>query len=106
MTAIGFVVAAALGGVIRWRTASALGWIDGTLAVNLVGSFVLGLLVGQGDATTTVVGVAGLGTLTTWSTFIAEVVMEAAADRKRAVFYFTASLVGGVAAAWLGLQLG
>jgi CrcB protein len=106
VTALGFVVAAALGGVVRWRSASALGRIDGTLAVNLVGSFVLGLLVGQSDATTTVVGVAGLGTLTTWSTFIAEVVTEAAVDRRRAAGYFTASLVGGVGAAWLGLQLG
>lgn len=106
MTAVGFVVAATLGAVLRWRTTSTLGRIDGTLAVNLAGSFVLGLLVGQGDATTTVVGVAGMGTFTTWSTFIAEVVTEAATDRRRAARYFVVSLVGGVAAAWLGLQLG
>lgn len=103
---MGFVLVAALGSLARWRTAAALGRIDGTLAVNLLGSFVLGLLVGQGDATTTIVGVAGLGTFTTWSTFIAEVVTEAATDRRRATTYFIASLAGGVAVAWLGLQLG
>ena len=106
MTALGFAVAAAVGAVVRWRTMETLGRIDGTLVVNLVGSFVLGLLVGQGDATTTVVGVAGLGTVTTWSAFVAELVTEASADRRRAGGYLAASVVGGVAAAWLGLQLG
>ncbi len=45
----------------------------GTLAVNLGGSFVLGLLVGA-DATPVAVAIGGVGSLTTWSRFAAGLV--------------------------------
>lgn len=106
MIAVGFVVAAGLGAVARWHLGRVYGRLAGTLVANLIGSFLLGLLVGQSEGTSTVVGVAGLGALTTWSSFIAAVMDVAVAERERAVRYATVSIVGGVAVAWLGLQMG
>lgn len=106
MTVLGFVVAAAVGAVARWQLLRIHGRLAGTLVANLTGSFLLGLLVGQSDATATVVGVAGLGALTTWSTFIAAVMDVAVTERERAVRYAAVSIVGGIAVAWLGLQMG
>ncbi|MDG2028757.1 MAG: CrcB family protein [Acidimicrobiales bacterium] len=106
MIAIGFIVAAGAGAVFRWRLSDELGRLAGTFAANTLGSFVLGLLFGQTSTTHTIVGVAGLGALTTWSTLIAELAELAAVDRTRAVRYGLASLVVGVFAGWLGLQLG
>lgn len=106
MTAIGFVVAAGVGAIARWHLGRVYGRLAGTLVANLTGSFLLGLLVGQGAATQTVVGLAGLGTLTTWSTFIAAVMDVAANERERALRYALVSIIGGVLAAWVGLKLG
>ena len=78
---IAFVAAAAIGaparylveGIVQERTGGRLPW--GTLVVNVSGCFVLGLLTGFGlyhglDTTPRVVlGTAGLGAYTTFSTF-------------------------------------
>jgi fluoride exporter len=81
----------------------------GTLAVNVVGSAVLGAVLGLGDAPGWVVALVGTGfcgTLTTFSTFGADVVrlLEERA-LGRALGYLLATLVLGVgaaAAAYLG----
>jgi CrcB protein len=75
----------------------------GTLAVNVAGSAVLGALLGLGDAAGWVVALVGTGfcgTLTTFSTFGADVVrlLEERA-LGRALGYLLASLVLGVGAA-------
>lgn len=108
ITAIGFVVAAGVGAVVRFGVRAVVPsdpfpWA--TLAVNLTGSLALGLLAGWQPPGATVVGVAGLGALTTFSTFAAEVV--ALAERHRALLaaYVGTSVVGGVALAWTGLHL-
>ncbi|MTB86448.1 hypothetical protein GGQ24_19165 [Nocardioides sp. zg-578] len=63
----------ALGSLLRYVAASALDarWPRGTLAVNLAGSALLGLLVGRdtGDAAYALLGVGFCGGLTTWSAF-------------------------------------
>ena len=106
MIAMGFVLAAGVGAMARWQLRAEFGRLAGTMAANTLGSFILGLLVGQSDGTSTVVGIAGLGALTTWSTLMSELVELAEVDRQRAVRYGLVSLVGGIGAAWLGLRMG
>jgi CrcB protein len=77
----------------------------GTLAVNLSGSFILGLLVGaglHGDAYL-LDGTAAVGSYTTFSTWMLDTERLARDGRPaRAAVNITASLALGVAAALLG----
>jgi CrcB protein len=78
----------------------------GTLAVNVAGSALLGVLLGRADAAPEVVALVGTGfcgALTTFSTFGADVVRLV--DERalgRAVAYLTATLVLGLGAAGAG----
>jgi CrcB protein len=85
----------------------------GTLAVNLSGSLLLGLLVGSGlhhgvSATWVTVGGTGLiGSYTTFSTFTFDTVRLGEDGRRRAAAgNVVVSLVGGLGAAVAGLALG
>ncbi|MDN4174459.1 CrcB family protein [Nocardioides sp. SOB77] len=73
VTVLLVAVGGALGSALRYVAASVLDarWPRGTLAVNLAGSALLGLLVarGPGDAAYALVGVGFCGGLTTWSAF-------------------------------------
>ena len=102
MIVIGFALAAAAGGIVRLQL-SVLGW-RGTLLVNILGSFLLGLL--QGRATDpellTVLGTGFCGALTTFGTFALEASAGPAALRVRIL---AANVVGCVALASLGYWL-
>jgi fluoride exporter len=88
-----------LDGAVSERVASAFPW--GTLAVNVSGSFVLGL-VGGGD----LVGTGLLGAYTTFSTWMLETHRLAEEGRVRlAVVNIVGSLAAGLAAAALGRAL-
>ena len=105
MTALGFAVLAVAGSLLRAATAQRFNsptcpW--GTLGVNVLGSFALGLLVGAGNPLMTAVGIGGLGSLTTLSTFAVEL---SALGRNRAIAYAAASLALGLAAATCGLVI-
>ena len=81
----------------------------GTLAVNLSGSFVLGVLVGaalRGDALL-LAGTAGLGSYTTFSTWMFEAHRQAE-DRRGAgtALNLAGSLAVGLGAAALGRAIG
>ena len=80
----------------------------GTILVNVVGSFALGLLVGSGvdGRWEALVGVGFCGALTTFSTLALEV-WGALTDRRRteAVLNVALSLALGLGAAWLGYVL-
>lgn len=109
MTPLAFVLAAGCGGLLRWwalrvdRTGRHLG----TFAVNVLASFVAGLAAGLDDPLRTIVSVAFLGALSTFSTVVAQVVEDLRRARRRdAAIYLGASLVAGVGAAWLGLRIG
>jgi CrcB protein len=81
-----------------------------TVAINVVGSFVLGMLVAAGWFSRDVregIGVGFLGGFTTFSTFSVQIVMEAdAGEASTAVAYLTASVIGGIAAAAAGYAFG
>src|SRR3954453_21299947 len=85
-----------------------LGW--STVAINVVGSFLLGLLV-AGDWFSRDVreglGVGFLGGFTTFSTFSVQTVIEVDVGREgRTIAYVLVSVVGGLAAASLGYFIG
>jgi CrcB protein len=108
ITATLFVVAAAVGALGRAEAGRRLDrdlpW--GTLAVNVVGAFALGLLATSSVPVLTVVGVGALGTFTTFSSFARDVVAVVEDGRPSAALaYLAATLVLGVAAAWAGIAL-
>ena len=112
MTVVLVALAGAAGALARHGVGSAVGprsfpWA--TLGINLLGSFLLGLLVklaadrGWPDSTTLPLGVGFLGAFTTVSTFSVETQTLLRADRvATAGAYVAASVLGGVVAATLG----
>ena len=81
-----------------------------TVGINVVGSFLLGLLVAgswfSNDAREAL-GVGLLGGFTTFSTFSVQFVLEAEGGRAGVgIAYVLASVLGGIAAAWAGYALG
>lgn len=108
MTAILFVAAASIGVLARVGVAAVAPRPLGTIAVNTMGSLALGALVAVEPSATsaTVLSVAGLGTLTTVSSAVADAHWLAGErGRPAAVVYGTATVVLSVGAAWLGLAL-
>jgi CrcB protein len=78
----------------------------GTLAVNVTGSFLLGLISGVAPPALTVIGVGGLGAYTTFSSFARDIVaLSERGQRSAMVAYVGATCAGGVAAAALGVAL-
>lgn len=105
MTAVWFALAAAGGAVLRHQVNRlGTGW-RGTMALNIVGAFALGLLIASEPAlgTLTVLGTGFLGSLTTFSTFALEFVE---APRRIRILSLTGTLLFGLAAASLGYSLG
>ena len=105
---VGFVVLAAVGATVRFGLATRLnaGFPFGTLAANIGGAFALGAADGAGTTTGTLLGVALLGALTTLSTFVLEVVeLTQSGQARRSAAYVLVTLVGGIAAAAIGLAI-
>lgn len=74
--------------------------------VNLIGSFVAGLLVTRNGPFVTALATGGIGALTTISGLAAQVVVLARSNRWLASGYLVALTFGGIGAAWFGLVLG
>ena len=114
MSVLWVALGAAVGAPARYLTDRALQRVLpgrfpwGTFAVNVVGSFVLGVVsTTAGPAVTLLVGVGFCGALTTYSTFSYETV--ALAQRREiavAAVYLVGSVVAGLVAAVLGHLLG
>jgi fluoride exporter len=112
MTGALIFVAGAAGAAARYQIGLSVGsrsfpW--STLGINLVGSFMLGLLVKVGtdrgwpDSTTLPPTVGFLGAFTTFSTFSVETQTMLRTDRvAMAVVYVAVSVLGGILAAAVG----
>jgi CrcB protein len=103
---VGVVARYALGTTVSHDT---LPWV--TVAINVVGSFLLGLLtaVGTGLApeVRTALGVGLLGGFTTFSTFSVDVLKQIeAGESGKALLYIVASVILGIGAAAVGYYAG
>lgn len=103
MIALAVAAGGAVGAVLRHLVSLRLnrpGFPWGTLAVNVAGSFLLGVVLGRvSPEVAALVGTGFCGALTTYSTFTLEIV---GLTTGRAVTYAAASLTTGLAAATLG----
>ncbi|WP_034159243.1 fluoride efflux transporter CrcB [Sphingomonas sp. ERG5] len=109
----------AVGSGARFLTGRAtLAWFGpsypwGTLAVNLIGGFLMGVLVGTlarvsvpGENWRLLLAVGVLGGFTTFSAFSLDtVVMLQRGDLSMAALYVLASVIGSIAALFAGLSL-
>lgn len=101
--------AAGFGAVLRFVFARQLNgdFPIGTLAINLVASFALGVIVSLDDPLPTIVGIGALGALSTWSTAANEAATMSREDRgAMALAYLGLTCSSGILVAWFGLQLG
>jgi CrcB protein len=97
---------AALGAPLRYLVGL---WLDrrlhwGTLAVNLVGSFVLGIVIGSAvdGHWLALLGTGLCGGLTTYSAFAVQAVQAGQSDRLRMATYSVVTVGGCLAIATLG----
>lgn len=107
MTLLLVALGGALGSALRYAAASALDTRlpRGTLAVNVAGSALLGLLVGAGveDSAYSLLGVGFCGGLTTWSAFAGQ---THRLGRRTGTTYAVATLGLALAACALGFWVG
>jgi CrcB protein len=112
MTVLLVALAGSVGVLARYGlsaplSGAALLWA--TCAINVAGSFALGLLIGSdrfADDTRAVLGTGFLGGFTTFSTFSLQAVLEADDGHAgRALIYVLASVLLGIAAAAGGYAL-
>ena len=100
-----------LGAMLRYYTSEKLNNPSeipyGTLLVNIIGSFLLGLLGGMhmGGIYYLLIGPGLLGALTTFSTLNVELI-KLQNNRRRYLFYFVSTYVGGLLVAYIGYSLG
>lgn len=114
MAAVMVAIAGAAGVLARYgigrATAGTEGLLWSTVAINLVGSFALGVLAATAWFSRDVreaIGVGFLGGFTTYSTFSVQTVLEVDGGRAgTAVAYVAISVVGGLALATAGYLLG
>ena len=78
----------------------------GTFAVNVLGSFLIGLSSTTSGHQHDLFAIGFAGAFTTWSTFMLDIYLAwKLKDYKEALANLFISLVLGLAAAWLGIQL-
>lgn len=108
MTVIGFVLAAAVGGLARWQMSrlNRPGVPVGTFAVNVVAAFAAGLAVGVSSTAALIVSTALLGSLSTFSTLTGELVdLSETHGTLHSAAYAAATVITGIAAASVALTL-
>ena len=106
-----FFLVAAGGSLLRWGLQNSGKWSKpaGTFVANIIASFLLGVLLGGSPSaeTVTIIGTGFLGSFSTFSTVMMEVSDELEDNRRLvAAIYLCLSVIAGVAAAFLGLEVG
>lgn len=109
MVAAAFIAAAVVGTLARVFVSLGLNrdsFPFGTLAVNVTGAFLLGLLQGVSPDTLTIFGTGALGSFTTFSTLTHES-LRLCHHRlfARGALYLAGTVAIGVAAAWGGMSI-
>jgi len=104
------LLGAAIGGPMRFvidhkiRTYTAKPY--GIFAVNILGSFLLGLTYGRVEEGFDLFAIGFAGAFTTWSTFMLDIYLAYELKRyKEAIINLVMSLGFGLLAAWIGIQL-
>lgn len=104
------LLGAAIGGPMRFvidqkiRTYTAKPY--GIFAVNILGSFLLGLTYGRAEQGFDLFAIGFAGAFTTWSTFMLDIYLAYELKRhKEAWINLVMSLGFGLLAAWIGIQL-
>ena len=105
MIVIAFFGLAAVGSVIRWKTTIFFGAHKGTFIVNVIGSFCLGLMVDLSNTGLTLIGIGGLGSLTTFSAFCANIESLSESNYRPGLVYALFTVITGVLAATIGLNI-
>lgn len=110
MTALYIVLGAALGAPARFLIDQYFRTFTrrpiGTFTVNIVGSFLIGLTFASKSHWNDFLAIGFAGAFTTWSTFAIDLYLAYELKRyKEVAANLVASLMFGLAAAWLGLQL-
>ena len=105
MIVIAFFGLAAVGSVIRWKTTIFFGAHKGTFIVNVIGSFCLGLMVDLSNTGLTLIGIGGLGSLTTFSAFCANIDSLSESNYRPGLVYALLTVIAGVLAATIGLNI-
>lgn len=111
LTFVLFILLAAIGSVLRWTLQNSRKWgkSSGTFIANIIASFLLGVLLGGSPSgeEVTIIGSGFLGSFSTFSTVMMEVSDELEKEKRvLASTYLAASIITGVAAAFLGLEVG
>lgn len=108
-----FVLAAGFGGYLRYKVEHKFqpivttGFPKATLAVNLIGAFLLGLVFTAPNYVPTLVGIAFCGALTTFSGVSAQLMRQIiTGSYSKALIYISITIVGGLTFAELGLYFG
>ena len=104
------VLGAAIGGPMRFvvdqkiRTYTAKPY--GIFAVNILGSFLLGLTYGRAEEGFDLFAIGFAGAFTTWSTFMLDIYLAYELKKySEAAANLVMSLGFGLLAAWIGIQL-
>ena len=78
----------------------------GTFTVNILGSFLIGLTFKSSESARDLLAIGFAGAFTTWSTFMLDLYLAYELRRYRdALINVGASLIFGLLAAWVGVQL-
>ena len=107
MTLVWLTLCGAAGVLARYGLGLAVQSIWTIVAINLIGSFMLGFLIhagaGLSESTRTAIGVGFLGGFTTFSTMTVQTVLEIEGGREAlALAYLAVTVVGGMTMAIAG----
>ena len=105
MTLAAFCVLATIASVVRWKTTKFFGIYKGTFIVNTIGSFFLGLVSSFDDKELILIGIGFLGSLTTFSTFCANIDSLSKRNYRSSLIYILLNIISGVLASTIGLNI-